>query len=145
MGVVIGQDTAGLVSTWGWLRSPLGNNQNGYDGAFHSVEFDSPGFMTEDNTFLRCDRGPFWGTFTYLFVTTTVDGQVNMWFRFGGRDATILVEEDEAELLGDQVELDNASQVIAITADAYAGPFGFGQELDPDSADILSVSNFTPY
>lgn len=145
MGVIIGQDSAGIASSWAWIRSPLGNNQALYDGGFHNVEYDAPGFMTEENTFLRCDRGPLWGTFSYLFVTTSVDGQVDMWFRFGARDQRILVLEDEQELLGDQVELDNAAQTIAITADAYEGPFGFGQELDPDSSDILSVSNFTPY
>lgn len=145
MGVILGHDTSGSASTWAWVRSPLGNNQTGYDAGSHNIEFYSPGFMTEDNTFFRCDRGPFWATFSYLFVTTTVDGQVDMWFRFGARSQRILVEEDEAELLGDQVTLDNASQTIAITADAYEGPFGFGQELDPDSADILSVSNFTAF
>jgi len=145
MGVVIGQDTSGSVSTWAWLRSPLGNNQAGYDGGQHNLEFDSPGFLTAENTLFRCDRGPFWATFGYLFVTTTVDAQVDMWFRFGNRSSRILVIEDEEELLGKDVVLDNASQTITIIQDAFEGPFGFGQELDPDSADILEVHDFEPY
>jgi hypothetical protein len=80
-----------------------------------------------------------------MFVTTDVDGQPASWFRFGARNSRILVEEDEAEILGKDVVLDNASQTIAVTADAYAGPFGFGQELDPDSSDILEVYDFLPY
>jgi hypothetical protein len=145
MAALIGQDTGGFLSTWAYLRSPLGNNQNGYGGGAHNVEFDAPGFMTAQNTFFRSDGGPLFATFTYLFVTTTVDVQVDMWFRFGPRFARILVEEDEAEILGKDVVLDNASQTIAVTADAYEGPFGFGQELDPDSADILEVHDFLPY
>jgi hypothetical protein len=145
MATLIGQDTTGVGSTWGWLRSPLGNNQNGYSGGSHNLEFDAPGFMTAQNTFFRSDQGPFQGTLTYMFVTTDVDGQPASWFRFGARNSRILVEEDEAEILGKDVVLDNASQTIAVTADAYEGPFGFGQELDPDSADILEVHDFLPY
>jgi len=145
MGVVIGQDTSGSVSTWAWLRSPLGNNQAGYDGGQHNIEFDSPGFLTAENTLFRCDRGPFWGTLGYPFVTTTVDAQVDMWFRFGQRGARILVIQDEQVLLGKSVVLGNANQTIAITQDAFEGPFGFGQELNPDSADILSLYDFQQY
>lgn len=145
MATGIGEDTTGVVSTWAWIRSPLGNNQVGYDGGFHNVEYDAPGFMTAENTFFRCDRGPLWGTFSYLFVTTSVDGQIDMWFRFGVRDARILVIQDEEEIVGKTAVLDNASQTITITQDAFEGPSGFGQELDPDSSDILEVYDFLAY
>lgn len=147
MAVIIGKDPGGLgiVSTWAWLRAPIGNYQTGYETGPHNVEFDSPGFMTAENTFFRCDRGPFWFTFGYPYVTTTVDGQQFMWFRFGGRGARILVVEDEETIVGNTAILDNALQTITITQEAFEGPFGFGQAIDPNSELILEVYNFLPY
>jgi len=68
-----------------------------------------------------------------------------MWFRFGQRGARILVIEDEQVLIGKSVVLGNVNQTIAITQDAFEGPLGFGQELNPDSADILSLYDFQQY
>jgi hypothetical protein len=145
MGVIIGQDSTGVVSTWAWLRSPLGNYQTGYEGGQHNIEFDSPGFMTAENTYFRCDRGPLWGTFGYLFVTTTVDGNQYVWFRFGSRGSRIFVVEDEETILGNTAVLDNQLQTITITQEAFEGPFGFGQAIDPPSELILEVYDFLPY
>ena len=145
MAALIGQDTDGFLSTWAYLRSPIGNYQVGYDGGSHNIEFDAPGFMTAENTFFRCDRGPFFGTMVYPKVTTTVDGQQFMWFRFGGRNERVLVIEDEETITGQTAVLDNASQTITITSEAFEGPFGFGQAIDPNSESILEVYDFLPY
>jgi len=101
--------------------------------------------MTAQNTFFRNDQPPLLGSLKYLFVTTTVELQVDMWFKFGPRGPSILVQEDEQEILGKSAVLDNASQTIAITSDAYDGPFGFGQALVPTSSDIVSVYDFLPF
>jgi hypothetical protein len=57
----------------------------------------------------------------------------------------MLVEEDEETITGQTAVLDNASQTITITADAFEGPFGFGQAIDPNSELILEVHDFLPY